>query len=159
MNFHLLFPKEFIILSKILRYAYLWYNYVNFRICTCQFIFKLTVFHFQFGRDIFKNGHNSQKQKSTPQRTKGSNNTSKNNCSMSPQEIELINWKRRKNYDPLKAVAEEKKKRAMALSAAGNGSGSNSPASSLSKKEASDCYDAKYVRVILGKRFFTSSTI
>jgi len=37
----------------------------------------------------------------------------RSSSSLSAQEIEFQNWKRRKNYDPLKAAAEDRKKRAI----------------------------------------------
>ena len=37
---------------------------------------------------------------------------SRSNSTLSPKEAEFQNWKRRKNYDPMKAAAEGKKKEA-----------------------------------------------
>jgi len=46
------------------------------------------------------------------QRSKASSGL-RSNSSLSTQEIEFQNWKRRKSYDPLKAAAEDRKKKSM----------------------------------------------
>lgn len=72
--------------------------------------------------------------KKTYQRLKPAGGGLRSNSSLSAQEIEFQNWKRRKSYDPLKAAAEDRKKKSMMQSAAGSASVSTA---ALTKKPKS----------------------
>lgn len=72
--------------------------------------------------------------KKTYQRLKTTGNSFRSNSSLSSQEIEFQNWKRRKSYDPLKAAAEDRKKKSMMQSETVSASVSTA---SLMKKQTS----------------------
>ncbi len=63
--------------------------------------------------------------KKTCQPTKLNGCRSRCNSSLSAQEIEFQNWKRRKSYDPLKAAAEDRKKKLLMHSTAASCSASS----------------------------------
>lgn len=94
---------------------------------------------FQFCKDYVKSNHITPKSKPSPRLKSSSDGIVRKSNAKSSQEIELHNWKRRKNYDPLKAVAEEKKRKALA------GTASNSASSAHLKKECHSLEKKEYL--------------
>ncbi|XP_065213142.1 uncharacterized protein LOC135840488 [Planococcus citri] len=91
-----------------------------------------------FCKDFIKSDNTSPKLRSTPRPKTSSGDLGRKLSAKATQEIELHNWKRRKNYDPLKAVAEEKKRKALAGAAANSASSAHLKQTSNSLDESDD---------------------